>query len=220
MKRKVYTWVGVLLKRYRPNRQSLISLLTICAMVSVWPLIANFYYWAFEVSHAKDFNLGYFKYIESKGCVLSEGDRFPQLLNLSPVECEYVRYNGEGVVKLSVNYPDMKVVFDRGIDDSLVVLHLLYVGRSRFSLVRIFKVNQKLAMSDKVAAYTVGGKYLRGFVGVNAGSIVVADWRHTLNKNHTFNPEMEVNYQYSITHTDAKKIDDFAKEFLRKIMPE
>lgn len=151
-------------------------------------------------------------------CVLNENsqEERPYKLNISEGECKFIRYGGGRVVSMHVKFPDMKIVYPRVIDDSVVSIYLVYVSNG-FNQNAIFEGRKPISVRNGIEIYESGSSMLRRFVGRNGNPVTVADGQYTRVADHLFSKEINVSYQYTLKHENLKEIDDFVFEFVKKI---
>lgn len=152
-------------------------------------------------------------------CVLSEGQqvKLSYRLNISAEECKYVRYNGGSVVTLDVRYPDMKIVYSRIINDSIVSIYLVSIT-GLYNQDAIFEGGQPISSKGGVVTYEDGGRILRRFIGSDGSPVAVSDGSYTRRAHHVFNEKLRVSYQYTLVHEDLRRIDDFVIDLINKII--
>jgi len=153
-------------------------------------------------------------------CILPEnpyGER-PFKLNLSESECALVRYTGGHIVTISVNYPDMKIVSPRIFDRALITFRLLYVPGVLRNQGGSIAGKKPISVIGGVELYDFGSSFIRRFLGADGSPVLVVDGPYTYIATRLFNNDIQVLYQYSLVNGDLMVIDDFALDFLKKII--
>lgn len=152
-------------------------------------------------------------------CVLPEGQqaKLTYRLNISAEECEYVRYNGGNVVTLDVRYPDMKIVYPRVINDSIVSIYLVSISRG-YNQDAIFEGRRSISSKSGVVTYEDGSRMLRKFTGSDGSPVAVLDGLYTRRAHHVFSEKLRVSYQYTLMHEDLRRMDDFVIDLINKII--
>ena len=163
--------------------------------------------------------LSAFPYSVLAECVLFEGQqaKLSYRLNISAEECKYVRYNGGGVVTLDVRYPDMKIVYPRVTNDSIVSIYLVSISRG-YNQDAIFEGRQPISSKGGVVTYEDGGRMLRRFIGSDGSPVAVSDGAYARRAHHMFNEKLRVSYQYTLMHEDLRRMDDFVIDLINKII--
>lgn len=151
-------------------------------------------------------------------CTLNESlqEERPYKLNISEGECKFVRYGGGRTVSMHVKYPDMKVVYPRVINDSVVSIYLVYVSKE-FNQNAVFEGKKPSGVRDGIEIYEGGSSVLRRFVGRNGNPVTVSDGQYTRVADHLFSKEINISYQYTLKHENLKEMDDFVFDFVNKI---
>lgn len=155
-------------------------------------------------------------------CILSEPpqEERPYKLNLSEAECRLVRYSGGNVVTIFVNYPSMEVVYERAVDDSLVIFRLVYISKATFNQDASVEGRQPVSVRDGIETYGDGSGLFRRFISSDGTPVIVTEWPNSYDARHLFNNEVEARFQYSLKHEDLREMDDFAITVFNKITRE
>lgn len=152
-------------------------------------------------------------------CVLSETSQleFPHKLNLSEEECKFVEYNGSTVVTISVEYPSMKIVKHRPVNDSLVTFRLVNVSSESFDEDGAIRGMQPVSATDHMQYFQIGRFDYYRFISRDGRPVGVTNGARMFNARHLFGGSVEVRYSYTKTHTNLVETEDFAVEFINKI---
>lgn len=153
-------------------------------------------------------------------CVISEGPKkgFPHELNLTEVECELVEYSGGTVVTISVEYPSMKIVKHRPVNDSLVTFRLVHVSSEGFDEDGVIRGRQSLMTSDHMQYFKIGGFDYYRFISRDGHPVGVTNGVRTFDARHLFGGSVEVRYSYTKSHANFIEMDDFAVKFINEIL--
>lgn len=153
-------------------------------------------------------------------CVISEGPEmgFPHKLNMAESECVFVEYSGGTVVTISVEYPGMRIVRHRPVNDSLVTFRLVSVSSETFDEDGVIRGRQPTIVAGNMQYFKIGGFSYYRFISRDGRPVGVTNGVRTYNARHLFGGNIEVRYSYTKSHTNFIEMDDFAVSFIKKIL--
>ncbi|WP_143521034.1 hypothetical protein [Pseudomonas rhodesiae] len=147
---------------------------------------------------------------ENKG--LGGGPSFK--FNFSKEECRLVETRNGSVVTLTVQYPEMKLIGARVVDDSVVVLRMSHIDSERYDQNGIVGTREPDRRLGTIDIYDVGSVEMYRFRGKDGEVVFVRNMGNTYLAKRLVAGDVFVFYQYSKNHQDLEYLDATITDFL------
>ncbi|VVN65357.1 hypothetical protein PS687_05176 [Pseudomonas fluorescens] len=147
---------------------------------------------------------------ENKG--LGGGPSFK--FNFSKEECRLVETRNGSVVTLTVQYPEMKLIGARVVDDSVVVLRMSHIDSERYDQNGIIGTREPDRRLGTIDIYDVGSDEMYRFRGKDGEVVFVRNMGNTYLAKRLVAGDVFVFYQYSKNHQDLEYLDATITGFL------
>lgn len=136
---------------------------------------------------------------------------------VSEEDCKLIKFNGESVVTIHVEYPAMKLVSYKNKTDNVVTLRISPINVPPFDINRSYSDMKVIGSVDGVDLLK-GNETTYRRAGSDGTNAYIVKWQAIFVGKRAYKDKLMVQYTFNHKLSDIKKVDEFVLDFLNNFM--